>query len=192
MPRIHKVREKPTNPITDDVYLVKKTQSASLSVSNYAGTDVLELGRNVTLEGPTSLFHTEVGTYKIKGYSDRKSYSVSSGDGTVTRTGDTITFVVTNTALNAASFTVNGRVFTVQIKAIAVVAPTIVVPVDGSSGLPTTNVVVQATPFAINYAGVTDTHLSADWEVATDPNFTNIVASSYNDTVNLTSFTITA
>lgn len=36
----------------------------------------------------------------------------------------------------------------------------------------------------------TDSHISTDWEIATDINFTNIVNTSLNDTVNLTSYSI--
>ena len=32
-------------------------------------------------------------------------------------------------------------------------------------------------------------HESTDWEIATDPNFNNIIEKSYNDTINLTEFT---
>lgn len=41
---------------------------------------------------------------------------------------------------------------------------------------------------AFSTDGVLDTHYSTDWEIATDSDFTNIVQSSYGDTVNKTSF----
>lgn len=190
--RISRLKSFPSRPERSQLVFAKDGPAVALAAATNSATSptLVLLDRSVELEGPTSLFYTEVGSYEIKGYSDRKNYVVASTDGVVNRTGNMLSFVVTNTALASASFTINGRTITVAMKAIAVAAPTIVSPVDGTVGLSASSVTLVASPFSLNYAGATDTLVSADWEVATDPNFTNIVASSYNDTVNKTSFTV--
>lgn len=63
--------------------------------------------------------------------------------------------------------------------------PSITAPTNGETDVdPDTT--IYSSPFAVT--GGTTTHQSSDWELATDPNFTNIVASSYNDTTNKTSW----
>ena len=68
---------------------------------------------------------------------------------------------------------------------VRVLKPSITSPTDGEQNV-STNVTLQSSAFATE--GGTDTHISSDWEIATDPNFENIVASSYGDTENLTSW----
>ena len=66
-----------------------------------------------------------------------------------------------------------------------IVKPTITEPVNGSTNTDP-YMVINASAFTLN--GAVDTHVSTDWEIATDSEFTTIVQSSYNDTVNMTSF----
>lgn len=68
---------------------------------------------------------------------------------------------------------------------IKVIKPSITYPTEGDQSV-SVGVTLQSSAFATE--GGTDTHISSDWEIATDPNFENIVASSYNDTTNLTSW----
>jgi len=70
---------------------------------------------------------------------------------------------------------------------ISVTKPSITSPVNGSQTLEST-ITFQSSDFAVNLD--TDTHVSSDWELATDSGFSNIVASTTDDTSNLTSFTV--
>ena len=63
--------------------------------------------------------------------------------------------------------------------------PSIMYPTNNSVN---TDPYLEFVSSAFSTDGVTDTHEYTDWEVATDLAFTNIVRSSYNDNVNLTTF----
>lgn len=186
--QIHRVLTVPATPVPDDIYLQKSAAGVNLALaSKDTVPSVATMKRGVSLQGPTSLYHGQTGTFTIVGYSDQETYQLSSTDGTVSRTGSAISFTVTNTGLSTGSFKLNGRTISVSLNAVKPNTPSITSPVSGSTGVdvqPT----VTSSAFSMNWAGSTETHLSTDWEVSTDPNFTTIVASSYNDTVNLTSW----
>jgi len=69
-----------------------------------------------------------------------------------------------------------------------VVTPSGTTPANGATGVSRTPA-LNSSAFNTSPGGV-DTHLHSDWEVATDIGFTSIVESSYNDTVNKTSYTV--
>jgi len=186
--KIHKVNSLPAALEAGHVYLEKKATGVGIQAALTAGSSALTFKRKVHLLGPTSLFQSEIGVYTIQDYTDKDTYVISSTDGTVSRVGNQLSFVVTNPLLTTGKFTVNNREVSVTIKPVVVVAPSILAPVDGSTSVAVTGTVVYASPFALNYAGATDTLVSADWELATDPAFTTLVASSYGDTVNKTSW----
>ena len=71
--------------------------------------------------------------------------------------------------------------------AVAPAKPAIISPIDGSQTLES-SITFQSTAF--EGLVVSDDHASSDWEVATDSGFSNIVASTTDDTSNLTSWTV--
>ena len=68
----------------------------------------------------------------------------------------------------------------------APVTPSITAPANNATNQGP-NVSFTGSSFTVNTGS--ETHLSTDWEVATDAGFTSIVKSSYNDTVNKTTWT---
>lgn len=66
--------------------------------------------------------------------------------------------------------------------------PTNTSPADAATGQMGS---VALTASAFGWVGVSTTHLSSDWEVATDSDFTTVVASSAADETNKTSWTVT-
>ena len=66
--------------------------------------------------------------------------------------------------------------------------PSLTAPANGATNQ-YTNVTISTTAFSSNIQG--DTHESSDWEVSTNSTFTNVVKSSYNNTVNKTSWVAT-
>ena len=66
-----------------------------------------------------------------------------------------------------------------------VVTPIIISPLTGTEDF---SGIITTSPFALK-EGYESTHVSTDWEIAKDLNFTDIAVSSYNDTNNKTSFT---
>lgn len=193
----------PEPSVPDDIYLVKRETGVELGMAtkNLLTPTIVELKKPMTLNGPTSLYYGELGTYQITNYGTQQNYVVASTDGTVTPVNDTITFICNDTNKTTASFSITEsfespfgpverlvRVITIEMKVIAPSPPEIVSPVNGST-VDSSGLTLTTSDFDINYQAVEDVHLSTDWEIATDPDFTNIVASSYNDTVNLTTFT---
>lgn len=188
MPKIHKVQSLPDVLVGNDIYLEKKGDGAVLHVTNLAGTAALTIKDPIHLNGPTELFHGEVGEYTIQSYSDQNDYVFNSLHGEVSRIDDKIYFVSTNPLYTTASFIVNGRTFTITMKPVLVVAPTVQSPTQNASNVGVTGTIAYGSAFDLNFDGASDVHVSSDWELSTDPDFTTIVASSYNSTTNLTSW----
>ena len=180
----------PTTVVPNEIYLVKKGTGIELGIStqNPVTPEVVQLKKPMTIQGPTSLFHGEVGTFKITNYGTDTDYTVSSLDGTISRVNDTVTFTCSDTSKTSASFKIGYRTITIPMKAIKPKEAVIQSPVSGSS-VNASGLQLTTGAFQMNYSLAGDTHLSTDWEIATDPGFTNIVKSSYNDTVNKTTFT---
>jgi len=66
--------------------------------------------------------------------------------------------------------------------------PSIIAPSDGATDFLGT---VQSSPYQIKpTANFYGQHEATDWEIATDPDFTNVVFTSYNDKTNLTSIDV--
>lgn len=65
-------------------------------------------------------------------------------------------------------------------------APSITTPSNGAIDIGK-NALITTSAYTV--FGHSETHLSTDWQVATDVNFTNIIDESLNDTTNLTSYT---
>ncbi len=66
-------------------------------------------------------------------------------------------------------------------------APTILTPANGAIDQAYS---LTITASAFDPEGMIDTHVSSDWQLATDLNFVNVVASSIGDTSNLTSWSV--
>lgn len=187
---IKSLKELPETINPDNIYLVKKETGIDIGVAtnNVVSPEVILLKKPITIQGPTSLFHGEVGTFTITNYGTHTDYSVQSYDGVISRTDNIVTFVCNDTEKTSATIKIGTRSIVLEIKKILPVEAVIEAPVSGSS-LPVTGLTLITSDFQMNYALASDTHVSTDWEIATDPEFNNIVVSSYDDAVNLTSFT---
>lgn len=160
-----------------------------LTATNTDPSSLLKLERTPKVNGPTELFQGETGNYQITDYSGEVGYVYGeTRQGTLVATGTSFTFTVAENAVGSASFAINGRTFTVSVKPVIVAKPSVLVPQNGAVDVSIEGLTVTASAFALSRPGAVDTQISADWEIATDPNFTNIVKSSYDDAVNLTSF----
>lgn len=169
---------------------IEESGSVSLWMTTKEGgaAELLALPTQVT--GPPSLYHGEVGIYSILNYDELLDYSISATHGTVVREGMFITLQVSSTEEDHVNLVVNGDFFTVELKPIFPNTPSITSPNMNEEGMSANGFNVTASAFALNFPDDGATHVSSDWEVATDVDFTDIVFSSYNDAVNKTSITV--
>ena len=147
---------------------------------------------NTKLSGPTELYIGTAYAYTITDFDSFSSYAVSVSAGSVSRNGADITFTAPATA-QAVTLTVttNGvpRAIALTVLPAGVLAPTITNPAGGATGLLGPSLTLTSSAFA--WAGVADTHLNSDWQLATDAGFTTIVQSTSADAANRTSWTAT-
>jgi hypothetical protein len=141
----------------------------------------------VTVYGPTSLYVTQTYTFVISNFDMSLNYTVSADVGTVS-TINVLNGEFTYTApatSGPAVLNVNGNTYNLTINPALTNTPTIIVP-SNLSTISCNNVLVSASAFS--NTGPADTQLAANWQLATDSAFTNIVQQSLNDTVHLNSY----
>ena len=124
-------------------------------------------------------------TFIITNYDSFNNYVVSTTNGTVSISEDTITYTPVN-ANGAGGFTVNGEFFSIQVLEKRPVTPSIISPVNG-----VTNISKKAacTSSAFAMTSGSDTHAASHWQISTSSTFTTILYESVDDTVNKTSWT---
>ncbi|WP_136067095.1 Lcl domain-containing protein [Modicisalibacter radicis] len=154
----------------------------------------LEIPR-VSLDGPALIYPDSSNSYTISDYDGFAQYAVTASRGTVSRSGDTITL-----ALDAAeadgpldlNITRDGAgvTYPLAVGAPTVAAPELTGPGDGATGVELSPT-LQATAFK-TYPGDYDTHASADWQIATDAAFADVVWESAADADHLTSIGVPA
>ena len=137
------------------------------------------------LKGPVTVVAGTSNVYLINNYDIKTTYTVTSSGGSVTASGDTITYVA-NSVVENGSITVNGKVFTIAKIDQVPATPGITAPVNNATGQGSS---VAFTTSAFSTEKVGDTHANSDWEVSTSSTFATIAKSSYADATNKTSWT---
>lgn len=193
-------------PEVNTLYLLgdvdKKTSELCLTGLTWDPANVLNTGEDLplfledvpTVVGPSTLAVGQQGEYRITNLKyPLRNISVIAGEGEI-QGGSTSQldysqsgiFYYTPSTISSDGFTVAGIFFPVTITDKKVVKPEIVYPLWNSSEINPKNLTISTTPYETIPASY-DGHLSTDWEISSDPNFENIVYSSYGDTANLTS-----
>lgn len=139
----------------------------------------------VNVQGNFAVIISTTVQFVITDYDSFKSYTVSVSVGTVSRSGDTITYTAPGTA-QVATLTINGRQMTINVNVPAPQQPVISAPTNGSTNQPTASLSVTASAFVP--VGDSSTHTSSDWQLATDSGFTSVILQSLNDTTNKTTW----
>lgn len=151
----------------------------------------LEIPR-VSLTGPDLVYPGSSNTYTITDYDSFAEYSVTASRGTVSRSGDTITLDIDAEApsggldLNVTRGSA-GVTYPLAVGEQTIATPEMTSPANNDTGValrPT----LQLTPFSTYPAGA-DTQASADYQIARDAGFTDIVWQSMADTQNLEAIT---
>lgn len=162
---------------------------ADLRLTN-AGISALIVKR-VTLSGTLTVYVSQQITYTITNFSAFATYSVAATAGSISRVGDTITYTAPASA-QAVTLTVtmdgNDTTFPLTILAAGIATPTNSTPTNGATNQ---NGSVLLTGSAFSWLGVSDTHASSDWQLATDSGFNTIVQSTTTDTTNKVTWTVT-
>jgi hypothetical protein len=149
---------------------------------------------DVALYGPSTIQRGETVEYKIMNYDAFSSYTVSVDTGTVTLNEDTITINAPSTGTELKlTVTRNGELRETTIPLVEstgkVLTPHILYPSNGQTDVEI-KPILTSSPFS--YTGPSQSHIASQWQVSTDPGFTNIIEDTGQDTVNLTQFTATS
>ena len=160
--------------------VAKSNNSGKLNNALISGDIDLEVVNSI---GPSNIAYGGANsTFIITNYDSFSSYEVSTTNGTVSISEDTIVYTPVNEN-GVGGFTVNGELFSIQVLEKRPVTPTITSPVDGSTNIKNT-VVITANDFAMSSGS--DTHVASDWQISTTPTFTSVLYESINDTTNKT------
>ena len=160
--------------------VAKSNNSGKLNIALISGDIDLEVVNSI---GPSNIAYGGANnTFIITNYDSFSSYEVSTTNGTVSISEDTIVYTPVNEN-GVGGFTVNGELFSIQVLEKRPVTPTITSPVDGSTNIKNT-VVITANDFAMSSGS--DTHVASDWQISTTPTFTSVLYESINDTTNKT------
>lgn len=139
----------------------------------------------ISIDGPTSMTINQVQNFIITDYDSFLTYTLSAIGGSVSRSGDTITYTAPASA-GSSGFIINGKTITVAVGANIVIAPSINNIINGANNI---NSTINLTTTAFTLSGGSDTHQWTDWQIASDAGFTTIVSQSLSDTVNKLSWT---
>ena len=174
---------------TDGKLYIKKSVDGVESVVSPTGS----ASSGISLQGSLSLYVNQSTTLTITNYDSATSYSVSATGGTATISGDTITYTAGSTAgsfaLSITASNTDGtsmRSVAVTVNAAGILQPTNVSPTNAATNQDGPSLTLSTSAFQT--VGMTDTHASSDWQVATDSAFTNVISSVSNSTTSKTSW----
>lgn len=144
--------------------------------------------QGATIDGPSDFYVSASHTLTISNYdkASEANYTTSVTGGTVSRVGAVITFVAPATP-GVVQLNVAGRVVNIQVLPTGVIKPTVTTPVNNAINQ-TVSVAVASSAFQLSSG--TGTHQFSDWELSTTSDFSNVIQSSFNDTVNKTSWSL--
>lgn len=173
----------PENKLGQPLGPVQLNANGGFDPAILAGLSLSESG----IDGPSSISQNATEEYFITTYDSYQTYEVVGIQGTAVRDRNVIRYTAGGTP-GQGGFTINGRQIVVEITDPVVAVPTITSPANQATDLQRT---LTLTASAFQTSSGQDTHQSSDWQVATDPSFSNIIASTTNDVANLTSWVAT-
>lgn len=142
---------------------------------------------SISVAGPTLVSVGSVTQYLITNFDSFTEYSVEAIDGGVEINEDQITYYAPNESI-VTGFVLNGREYQIQVQGAVPDTPSITTS-QQVGALDKIDVTLLGSAF--NVSGNVSLHQSTDWQIATDPAFTNVIRSSMNDLVNKLSITFT-
>lgn len=139
-----------------------------------------------SLTGVTRMFGLQTAKLKITNYDSDTAYVLSAVGGVLTQKGEDLFFVAGRVS-EQGYVKVNNTTWPIWIDPVPIAAPVILSPLDGSINL-LDHFTVVASAFSTTQA---DVQASADWQIATDPQFGSIVLQSMGDMLHLNSWPVT-
>jgi hypothetical protein len=142
----------------------------------------------ISIDGPVSVIVNSINEYTIGRYSNFNDYNITSDAGNINRVNETITLTAP-AAPGVITLTINGKSFSIDVVPATthVNTPSITSPVTGATNLGPD---IAITSSLFSATGGSDTHEGTDWQIATDANFTNIVASATNSSTDKLSWAV--
>ena len=169
----------------------QKNQAGSavgLDDQGRVSSTVITAAAEINLLGSSQCYISVAQTFTITDYDSFKSYEIAVSAGSFTRDGATITYTPPDTA-QFVILNINSRTIELTVSLPAPAQPTVVTPAHGAVNQLTTS--LSATSSAFAALGDASTHLSSDWQLATDSGFTTIVAQTTDSATDKTNWSPT-
>ncbi len=147
-------------------------------------------GMSISISGPTTVYVSQSVTWTVVDFDAFSTYAVAASAGSISISGSTISYTAPASAQTVTlTLTVNGQSRTVSLSILpaGVATPTNIAPADLATEQDAS---VTLSASAFQWLGVSTTHLNADWQLASNSNFTTIVQSASADATNKTSWTV--
>lgn len=154
-----------------------------LDLSALDGISLTDTG----IDGDSTIQLRETKEYFLTTYDSYQNYEVEGVLG-VARIERNVIYYTAGQTPGIGGFIINGRRINILVQGIAMVKPSITVPVNNAIDRPLYMTFIGT---SFQTLGGSDNHVSSDWELSTDVNFIDIVQRSYDDTTNLTSWAVT-
>lgn len=154
-----------------------------LNLSALEGISLTDTG----IDGDSTIQLRETKEYFLTTYDSYQTYEVEGVLGTA-RIERNVIYYTAGEMPGIGGFIINGRRINVLVQGIAMLKPSITVPINNAVDRPLFMTFIGS---SFQTLGGSDTHVSSDWELATDVNFVDVVQRSQDDSVNLTSWAVT-
>jgi hypothetical protein len=186
------VNDNEINNTPNVIYFQKDNDNFKCKISDQSGNNIHVVTKNenddtVDRDFTGEVYIGQTKTFVITNFSAFKNYNLSAISGSVQLDWNEINYTAPNTP-QETGFIINGKTIPITVLPLTLKAPTIAEPLNEATNvyLP---VIVYSNGLEVNGpGGSTDTltHVSSDWQLATDINFTNIVEQSLNDIISIT------
>ena len=129
--------------------------------------------------------------FTIEHYSPNITYRLSCSAGDISQSGNKVTYTAPSTLKDGIIVYFNGKEYSYDLISSEIATPSITFPPEGEEDIPLVTTLTSS-PYANQRVDMTDRyHTMSTWEIATDPDFTNVVKSLYDNTGYKTHFYVT-
>lgn len=188
--KVEKVLSLPTTLVSNTMYVVKNpTGDCNVYISDKTGTILSPVNptipvnfvSRINLTGSSTVSFNEKISFYITNYDNFLTYNITANTGVISEIVNE-SFKYTAPASGVSDkIVINGQVFNITIVPHNVKKPSITAPTNNSSNN-SLLIKFQSDLYRDSNGG---SHATSDWEISTDVNFSTIIYSSYNNSINL-------